>query len=71
MQALRRPARARAWLVDPGQDLRKRRIGQDRRDGGRDRRAQYVLGAIGTPCADKARQIGTTPKRSRWASMNA
>src|SRR5258708_15519807 len=41
-----------------------------RLDGGRDLRAQYVLGAIGTPCADRARQIGTTPKRSRWASMN-
>ena len=36
-----------------------------RRDGGRDRRAQYVPGAILMPCADSARQIGTTPKRSR------
>jgi hypothetical protein len=42
-----------------------------RRDGGRETRAQRVRGAIFTPCADSARQIGTTPKRSRRASTNS
>ena len=41
-----------------------------RAEAGLVRRAQYVRGAIFMPCAVSARQIGTTPNRSRAASMN-
>jgi len=71
MQALRRAAPVRAWLVDPGQDLRQRRVphGPLRRRPGPARRVR--------PRGDRdaVRSQGTAdrhdPKRSRWASMNA
>ena len=40
-------------------------------DGAAERCTQYVRGAICTPCTASARQIGTTPNRSRCSLMNA
>lgn len=40
-------------------------------DGARRAQAWKVLGAILTPCAVSARQIGTTPNRALCSAMNA
>jgi hypothetical protein len=40
-------------------------------DGAADQCAQYVRGAICTPCTPSARQIGATPNRSLCSSMNS
>ncbi len=71
VQRLRRPAPRASGSQIPARTSVIAASRSARLEGGRVRRAQYVLGAILMPCADRARQIGTTPKRSRWASMNS
>lgn len=68
VQAFRRPTPVRAGSQIPAWTSISAASASARRGGGRD---QYVLGAILMRCAVKARQIGTTPNRSRWMSMNA